>query len=525
MTNGELITGSIKIDRLRNKILEGEIKVPPFQRAFVWKKEQVTELMDSIYNDYPIGSVLLWEVNDKLPAVRNLAGYKLPDRSEEFPLSYILDGQQRITSIFGVFNDHIEAEDEEQTSTFNIYFDLDTSKFAHFDDLNDSHSNLKLSTLFNVSDFFAAVSLYPDKIKEKAIILQSIFQNYEVPTITIKKRNKGEVGTIFERINNTGTPLSALELMIAWTWSEEYDLKNTFKSIYNTLESRDFGDIKEKLVLQCFGAIIKKTTITKEILELHPEDIRNKSDLLIRSLEKSLDYLQQEFNLISGDFMPKPQILVPLAFLFSKIHRPTAQQSQIIKQWFWRVAFSDRYTSSTDSKMNDDIAFFEDILVNKFDKIDKYSISINEGFFKSQKLSKSNPFVKAILLLLSKQKPLDLTNGDGVDTGSALSVYNKKEYHHIFPKAFLKNVLIIDDDKINVVGNYCFLPASSNKKISDKKPSDYFKTIIPEHKFNEILESNLIPSDETIYKINDYQKFLDERSKLLMAKINEYISC
>ncbi|MEC1593484.1 DUF262 domain-containing protein [Bacillus spizizenii] len=523
MSNGELLTGSIKIDRLRNKILEGEIKIPPFQRAFVWKKEQVTDLMDSIYNDYPIGSVLLWEVNEKLPALRNLANYKLPDKTEEFPLSYILDGQQRITSIFGVFNDHIKTENEADISNFDIYFDLNIEKFVHFEDLFESHFNLKLSTLFNVSDFFASVNLYPDNIKEKAVKLQSIFQNYEIPTVTIKKRNKGVVGTIFERINNTGTALSALELMIAWTWSEKYDLKSIFKSVYDILESRDFGDIKEKLVLQCFGAIISKTTVTKEILDLQPEDIRKKSDLLIRSLEKSLDYIQQEFNLISGDFMPKPQILVPLTFLFSKIHRPTAQQSQIIKKWFWRVAFSDRYSSSTDLKMNDDIEFFEEILNNKFDKINKYSVSINNSFFKSQKLSKSNPFVKAILLLLSKQKPLDLTNGDAVDTGAALSVYNRKEYHHIFPKAFLKNNLKLDNDKINLIGNFCFLTASSNKIISDRSPDDYFRNIIPQEKFNDILNSNLIPNDKAIYESNDYEKFLEERSKLFMEKINEYI--
>ena len=58
---GEITTGSIKIDRLRNKIIEGNIKIPPFQREFVWKQEQVIELLDSIIKDYPIGSILLWE--------------------------------------------------------------------------------------------------------------------------------------------------------------------------------------------------------------------------------------------------------------------------------------------------------------------------------------------------------------------------------------------------------------------------------------------------------------------------------
>ncbi|WP_433944682.1 GmrSD restriction endonuclease domain-containing protein [Paenibacillus sp. SN-8-1] len=525
MTNGELITGSISIDRLRNKIIEGEIKIPPFQRVFVWKKEQITDLMDSIYNDYPIGSVLLWEVNENLPALRNIGGYKLPNKTDEFPLNYILDGQQRITSIFGAFvGDEIEAEDETKTENFNIYFDLESERFVHFEDINTAHQNLKSSILFNVNEFFDEVVKLPSELREKARNLQSIFQNYELPTVTIKKRNKGEVGTIFERINNTGTPLSALELMIAWTWSEDYHLTNVFDQVYKLLEAKSFEDIKEKVILQCFGAIIKSTTVTKDILELNPDSIRDNSELLIKSIEKSLDYLQQEFNVISEDFLPKQQILVPLSFLFSKIHSPTANQNKIIKQWFWRVAYSDRYSSGTDKKMDEDIKFFEKILTNDFSGISKYSISINSDFFKTQKLSKSNSYVRAVLLMMSREVPLDLTNGTKIDTGVALSVYNKKEYHHIFPKAFLKGEFNLDDDKVNVIGNFCFLPSNSNKIISDKKPSNYFKNIIPQEHIIRILESNIIPTDITIYENDQYEAFLEARSRLLMEKVEKYIS-
>ncbi|OMF12827.1 hypothetical protein BK131_16400 [Paenibacillus amylolyticus] len=525
MTNGELTTGSISIDRLRNKIIEGEIKIPPFQRVFVWKKEQITDLMDSIYNDYPIGSVLLWEVNENLPALRNIGGYKLPDKTGEFPINYILDGQQRITSIFGAFiGEEIDTEDKTNSENFNIYFDLEDERFIHFEDINNAHQVLKSSILFNVNEFFDEVVKLPPELREKARNLQSIFQNYELPTVTIKKRNKGEVGTIFERINNTGTPLSALELMIAWTWSEDYHLTTVFNKVYKLLETKNFEDIKEKVILQCFGAIIKKTTVTKDILELDPDSIRDNSELLIKSIEKSLDYLQQEFNVISEDFLPKSQILVPLSFLFSKVHSPTAHQNKIIKQWFWRVALSDRYSSGTDKKMDEDIKFFDKILKNDFGDINKYTISINVDFFKTQKLSKSNSYIKAILLLMSKETPLDLTNGIKIDTGLALSVYNKKEYHHIFPKSFLKNQFDLDDDKINVIGNYCFLPSSSNKVISDKKPSIYFKEIIPQEDVKKILESNLIPTVSTIYENDDYNAFLDARSNLLMEKVEIYIS-
>lgn len=106
--------------------------------------------------------------------------------------------------------------------------------------------------------------------------------------------------------------------------------------------------------------------------------------------------------------------------------------------------------------MDEDIQFFEKVLNNDFSDITRYSISINSNFFKTQKLSKSNAYVRAVLLMMSKEAPLDLTNGRIIDTGLALSVYNRKEYHHIFPKAFLKSEFSLDDDKINVIGNFCF---------------------------------------------------------------------
>lgn len=520
--NGELITGSIKIDRLRNRIMEGEIKVPPFQRAYVWKKEQVIELMDSIYNDYPIGSVLLWEVNEKLPSIRNLVGFELPDKPHDFPLSYILDGQQRISSIFGVFNNKIESIDSSISNNFDIYFDLDEENFIHVNDLKKSNSNLKMSSIFDVKEFFKVVSLYSEEKQELAIDLQSKFQNYEIPTVTIKKKSKSEVGTIFERINSTGTALSALELMIAWTWSEEYDLKSTFNTVYEKLDERDFSNIKEKLVLQCFGAVIEKTAITKDILELDPEKIRNQSEKVIKSLEKALDYLRIEFNLFSSDFLPKPQILVPLTYFFSKVHRPSAEQSDLIKKWFWRVSFSDRYSAGTDTKMNEDIEFFEEILGNDFRRIDKYQITINKDIFKNQKLSKSNSFVKASLLLMSKENPLDLINGDKIDLNLTLSIYNRKEFHHVFPKSYLKKTYGYNDEKTNVIANYCFLPSSSNKIVSDKAPNDYFNTLVPVGSYDEILRSNILPLDSNCYKTGAFETFIDERSKLLMAKVKEY---
>ena len=76
------------------------MKIPQFQRKFVWKEEQAFKLLDSIKNNYPIGSLLIWRTNVKLAAERNIGDFQLPKTDDMMPTDYVLDGQQRITVIY-----------------------------------------------------------------------------------------------------------------------------------------------------------------------------------------------------------------------------------------------------------------------------------------------------------------------------------------------------------------------------------------------------------------------------------------
>ncbi len=519
---GEVTTTSIKIDRLRNKIIEGNIKIPPFQRTFVWKQEQVIELLDSIINDYPIGSVLLWETKDNLPAKRNIGGFNLPDPTEDYPINYVLDGQQRVTSIFGVFCFDLEKEDTDEydSSIFDIVYDIEEKQFLSNEDVEEGKKYLPLKLIFDNFSFNNFIRNNDLNAEETASIvdLQSLFQNYELPLVTIKKRDKSEVGIIFERVNNTGTPLSTLDLMIAWTWVENFHLKEKFQDIFETLEDKNFGNLKNKVVLQCISAIISQTTKTKSILELKPDEVRDNIDLLKSSLEKAIDYLSTQFNCLSYDFLPRVQQIVPLTYLFSKKNFLSNDESKAIKKWFWRTSFSNRYSASTDQRMDDDITFMNSIMDGDFSQLEKYATNINQTQFEKLKFTKSNSFVRAYLLLLAHQQPLDLTNGDRVDVGTALSQYNRKQYHHIFPRAFLKGKEYVNDD-INKAVNFCILPASSNRVISDKKPSDYFKNVIPQTTKEDILVTNLVPLENAIYDDDNYEKFTEKRTEIVLEEI------
>jgi|26BtaG_2_1085354.scaffolds.fasta_scaffold04681_2 hypothetical protein len=519
---GEISTGSMKIDRLRNKVLEGSIKIPPFQREFVWKQEQIIELLDSIVKDFPIGSILLWETIENLPAKRDIGGYTLPEPTEDYPINYVLDGQQRVTSIFSVFHDICSPIN---TDLFNIYYDIDNKVFLSSMDIAKKTKLLPLKLIFDnlkFIEFMRSEGLDKDEISEVAT-LQSLFQNYEIPTVTIKKKDKSEVGVIFERVNNTGTPLSTLDLMTAWTWNEDFHLQEKFDEILDILESKNFGNLHSTVILQCAGAIIDKTTKKKSILDLDSTKVRDNIDKLKASLEKAIDYLSTQYNCASGDFLPRVQQIIPLSYLFSQTNALDSQQTNTLNQWFWRTSFSNRYSSATDSKMDDDILFIDKLIAKDYKGLSSYNSEISASNLLSLKFSKSNSMVRALILLMAQKPPLDLYSQSKIDVGKSLSSYNRKEYHHIFPRNFLKNIGYNTYDT-NLALNFCFLSASSNKIISSRAPSDYFINLLPQNDLDKVLDSNLIPNSNNnmqIYSQDKYKDFINIRAELIVNYIKE----
>jgi uncharacterized protein with ParB-like and HNH nuclease domain len=113
----------LSIRKIIEQVTAGGIRIPAFQRGFVWDAEHVAYLMDSIYKGYPFGAVILWRTKETLNFERNLGPFELPDRTPDFPVDYVLDGQQRITSIFGMFQTELAAQGDD--SWTHIYFDMD----------------------------------------------------------------------------------------------------------------------------------------------------------------------------------------------------------------------------------------------------------------------------------------------------------------------------------------------------------------------------------------------------------------
>ena len=386
-----------KIDKLLNEMEDGQIKLPAFQRGFVWKQGQVLDLLDSIYNDYPIGTILLWDSYEKLRSTRNIGGFLMPNRDPKLPVKYVLDGQQRLTAIYALFceNRQLDTQIDKykiDPTMFDISFDLVEEKFAPNEELNPSHTSIKLSALFNSVEFHETTGCFTKAHIKAAVALQSQFQNYEVPVVVTTKKEKEDIGIIFERINNTATKLSTLDLMVAWTWSDDFLLKERLDEILEVLDQKGFGDTDEKVILQCLSAFTQKTTKTKDILSLSATIVKDNIDRLRESLEKTIDFLSTELNVISSDLLPQSHQIIPFTYFFSQVGKPSSAQNKILKKWFWRTSFSLRYQGATDIRLNQDILFFDQVIAENFAGLDKYSPTLSEVALTTPVFSKTNVY-------------------------------------------------------------------------------------------------------------------------------------
>ena len=237
-----------RIEQLAQRVLIGDIILPEFQRPFVWKRRQILELLDSIYRNYPIGSALLWESHQELASKRSIADLEIGARSKKYPVNYLLDGQQRLSTICGVL--HWQPGDPK--SVWNVVFDLRSERFIHMDHADELPAHqIPLRRLKDPADYFRKLSaIDDDQLKATADLLFNRYKDYQLPLVTLGDMSINDVAPVFERINSTGTRLTIYDLMRAATWSPDFDLGTTIEDIKLSLEPKRFHSFDNKTFLR-----------------------------------------------------------------------------------------------------------------------------------------------------------------------------------------------------------------------------------------------------------------------------------
>lgn len=342
----------LHIPTILRRVQQGEIRAPAFQRNYVWDEKQVLELLESIYKGYPIGSLLLWQTDAF--ELSTSSRFPFPTASAQKPTHFILDGMQRLATIYNCFFS-IADIDPDIARLFAVSFDLKRLAFIPSPKKREDHQ-LPLRSLFAPKEFLQeqqTISKLADgeQLLDAAIALHASFQEYMIPVVTIRDRPLESVVAIFERVNSTGTRLSGVDFMRAVTWSTSFDLTKSLGRLSSSLAETGFEIPPEtlvKVVAICDG----RSPILESMLELREADTKRLNialRLAEQALARAVDFLKRELGIYSYGFVPYEAQLLVLARLFRGESNPSKSARGHVRDWFVAVSAGEALQGKSES--------------------------------------------------------------------------------------------------------------------------------------------------------------------------------
>jgi len=501
------------------KIEQGLVKIPAFQRNFVWPMDRTVFLLDSICRRFPIGTFLFWQSSDFVNALKNIGNLDLASPPEGYPIQYVLDGQQRLTSLYAALKgaqingqsykiavDLDAAPDDEEII---VQHDADNARYVLLSDLlGDEYG-----------DLFAALS---SERRKRFNDIRTTFLNYPFSVTLVEGGDLDIVCDLFERINNTGMELSVFDLLVARTWSPPengggFDLRVAFEELMAELGEVGFEEIPEPVIAQLAGALIQEDCTRKAILKIGRDEMREAWPALTDSIRGAIDFVRKKMRVTASRLLPYPSLLVPLSYFYYKneLRNPDGSQSAWLTRYFYLNGFANRLSSGTQSKLTEDIRIIADLAAGGPAKFD-VPVAVAPEDIRGTELRIGNAYCKSVLCLLATQGPLDLRDSSAIILQNrALKQANSRHYHHIFPKAFVRGKP--GAEEVNSIANVSLIPADLNIRIGAKAPSEYLERFNGDNPhWDETLSSHLIAgSAREAMEEDEFLRFIEGRAGLL----------
>lgn len=520
---------------LLNDIDDGRIKIPVFQRDFVWEKPQTAKLIDSILKGFPIGTFILWKTKERLRHMRNIGNIMLPEPPKGDSVQYVLDGQQRMTSLYAARKGVRIARNNKEIDYTDIAIDL--SKPIDEDEIVLSDHTQGKNDCISVHMLLTAnIETLSDKFKphiNKISDYRERLGAYSFSVIEINEYSIDIACEIFTRINTSGKGLTLFEIMVAKTYDQEqgFDLAKRYENLISTegegkdLSSANYETIPPITVLQCAAVHIRKEIKRSDILKLQTDKFISSWTDVRSGIFDAIDYLRTHLGIVVSKILPYNSLLIPLTWFFiQKDHAPAnTRENHFLRQYVYWASLTNRFTSAIETKITADLKRMKAILDG--DKPDYHGeeITVEKEKLMWHSFSTGDAFCKAIICLLSYKNPKQFnTSARVLLDNSNLKASTSKNYHHFFPRAFLRRNGF-DDSRNNSIMNIVLVDDYLNKrKIKARPPSEYVREFEEDNpNIREVFDSHYISSPEEmgIYN-NDYELFIKKRAELIAKALN-----
>ena len=517
---------------LINDISRGQIKIPQFQRDFVWSLQKSAALMDSVIKGYPIGTFIFWATKDRLRSVRDLGNQELPPPKDGEAVSFVLDGQQRLTSLFATLNGlKIERDSGQHDDFSGIYIDLNAKEDEQIV-IMDIEGREKY-TFISLKDLLygdlTLLASFPNHHHAKLTEYKKRIEGYAFSIIEVQDVPIDIATEIFTRVNVGGKPLTLFEIMVAKTYDERknFDLAQKFDELVSNLTPLNYETLSDATVLQLVSLLRSGECKKQTILKLEKDKFIDTWPKAVDAIERAVEYFRNAYRIPVSHLLPYHALLATFGYFFyHHPDKPNAEQKKLLEEFFWRTSLGGRYSSAVESKLAQDIRRMDNILEMESPDYD-WGLDLSPKFMlENGWFNAGRSFTKAILCLYVFQIPKSFNDNSLVNINNYwLKRANSKNYHHFFPRSYLGKQGI-DENKINNIVNITIVDDYLNKReIRAKPPSAYMKAFATRNPdLADTMRTHLITDIDGFGIWSDnYDLFLDKRAAAISRELQRRI--
>ena len=519
----------MKISTILDQIDLGAIALPEFQRGYVWNREQVRGLMHSLYRKHPVGSLLVWVTKTEQVDARG-DGELTPGS-----VKLLLDGQQRITSLYGLIKGCSPKFFDGNAQAFaGLYFNLDDETFEFYAPVKMKDNPLWVSVtecmqlgagkaIQNVISVPELQANLPTYINRLTALDQIKEINLHIEEVAGEDKTVDVVVDIFNRVNSGGTKLSKGDLALARICAQWPDARDQMKIRLGKWHKAGFS-FRLEWLLRNINSVMTGEALFSALRDVDTPAFQSG----LAQSEKAIDAL---LNMISSRLGLDHDRVLGSKGSFPLMARYIAQRGGQInnhherdKMLFWYVhtILWGRYAGSTESILNQDLSLIEDTNGGLDRLIEQ--LRRNRGDLRIQPddfigWSQGARFYPLLYMLTRVCHSKDLLSGVEL-SNMILGSLSSLQLHHIFPKALLYKHEY-SRPEVNALANFTFLTQETNIQLSDRSPDDYLKEVSDTNP--GVLESHWIPTDESLWKPENYRDFLAARRGLLAEAANHFL--
>ncbi|MDO3140326.1 DUF262 domain-containing protein [Mycobacteroides abscessus] len=514
-----------RLSTLLDEIDSGAVLLPEFQRGYVWNRDQVRGLMRSLYRGYPVGGLLMWETTSEDITVR---GSAVGSGTRQL----LLDGQQRVTSMYGVIRGTPPPFFEGDAGAFTgLHFNVETELFEFY-------APTKMAgdpTWVNVTELFRKgpfeyLTAFPDVERE---VLNTYLErlnrikeidnrDFNQEKITGASKTIDEVVDIFNKVNSGGTKLSKGDLALARLCAEWPEAR---KELRDNLDRWNKAGFKFSLewLLRNATAVARGRALFSSLTDVSAADFQI-------ALKQSANHIGTFLDAASGrlgldhDRVLMGRYATPVVARLLQLNgggfTDSAHRDKVL-YWYVHSALWGRFSGSTETVLQQDYDTVErggiDALISTLERVRGGHLLIRPDDFAGS--TRGARFYPLLYLLTRVDGARDF--GSGLELrAELLGKLTSLQVHHIFPKALLHKHGF-DRNEINALANFCFLTQDTNIKIGMRDPAEYLPEVQARHP--GVLESQWIPTDPELWRVERYSDFLAARRELLAASAQSFL--